>query len=217
MPAGSNGTPYLIVGAAILLILLMLYVRSRLYKRKPDVPAVRIGNGQTIGARNEQDDYFASTTTTIGTLAVLADGISGLANGRMCSTLAVSAFLKNFLNVEHVRHIPHFLSETARRVNAEIVEQLRGAQGGTTLVAGIINGDNLYWGAVGDSVILIYRQGEFLPVNPKHTYENVLEQKYLRVKLQRMKWPPIPREDSWLTTSGMSSFRTWKSVRRRSG
>ncbi|GKS12205.1 protein phosphatase [Paenibacillus chitinolyticus] len=207
MPGGADGKPYLIVGAAILLILLMLYVRSRLNKRKPEVPAVLIGNGQTIGARNEQDDYFASTTTTIGTLAVLADGISGLANGRMCSTLAVSTFLKNFLNVEHVRHIPYFLSETARRVNSEIVEQLRGAQGGTTLVAGILNGDHLYWGAVGDSVILIYRQGEFLPVNPKHTYENVLEQKYLSGEITKDEMEDNPKKRQLVNYLGYEQFQ----------
>lgn len=57
---------------------------------------IEIGNGQTIGRRDEQDDYFSTAETNNGTIAVLADGISGLANGRMASTVAVNTFIEEF-------------------------------------------------------------------------------------------------------------------------
>ncbi|WP_156430968.1 PP2C family serine/threonine-protein phosphatase [Paenibacillus sp. FJAT-26967] len=207
MLVGEEGAPYLIVGTAVLLILLLVYLRNRLNKWQPELPAVRIGNGQTIGARSEQDDYFASATTSVGTLAVLADGISGLANGRMCSTMAVSMFVKEYLNVGHVRHIPNFLTETARKANSEMLRQLKGSPGGTTLVAGIIDGDNLHWGAVGDSVILVFRNGEFLSVNPKHTYETVLEQRYLAGEISKEDVIVNPQRRQLINYLGYEQFQ----------
>lgn len=178
--------PYIIVLGAAAAILLLLGARRRLLANAaPDKPGVPIGNGQTIGARDEQDDYFSSVTTPHGTAAVLADGISGLAHGRLASTIAVTVFIREFLKLSDIRDVHDYFAKAAKVSNSEILQQLQGAPGGTTLVAGVIAGDWLYWAAVGDSVIMVFRDGEFIRMNEKHTLESVLQERCLAGELTK--------------------------------
>src|SRR5690606_1836714 len=146
---------------------------------------VKIGNAQTIGKRDEQDDYFSSSTTRIGTMAAIADGISGLSYGRMASTLAVTMFSRAYLKVDDPADIPEYFHKAALISNRAIMEQLGGATGGTTLVVGIVSGGLLHWGAVGDSMLILFRDGEFMPINSKHTLESVLEARYLAGEISK--------------------------------
>ncbi|MGV2806091.1 serine/threonine-protein phosphatase, partial [Clostridium perfringens] len=103
---------YGIVAAALITVAVLLVMRQKLRTSPavettpensellyiPDIIETnKIGNAQTIGKREEQDDYFSSSTTKIGTMAVIADGISGLSHGRMASTLAVTVFSREYL------------------------------------------------------------------------------------------------------------------------
>ncbi|WP_409359894.1 MULTISPECIES: PP2C family protein-serine/threonine phosphatase [Aneurinibacillus] len=170
--------PYLIVLAFIISLLLLFYVRRLLLNRDAK-PNILIGNGQTIGRREEQDDYFSTATTANGTIAVLADGISGLANGRVASTIAVTTFIQEFLKLNNTKNIPLFFTKASRLSNTEILRNFKGTRGGTTLVAAVISDGYLYWGAVGDSIIMIFRDGEFININQKHILESLLEERYL--------------------------------------
>jgi serine/threonine protein phosphatase PrpC len=49
--------------------------------------------------------------------------------------------------------------------------------GGTTMVAVIIHEGNLYWAAVGDSLIYLVRSGAIIQVNREHTYAVELDEK----------------------------------------
>ncbi|GGG82813.1 PP2C family protein-serine/threonine phosphatase [Paenibacillus radicis (ex Gao et al. 2016)] len=205
--------PLVILLAFILVIVVLLLIRRRLAARGGPVvrqqpPAVQIGNGQTIGAREEQDDYFATAETPAGTIAVLADGISGLANGRMASTTAVSTFIRQFMNVNSEREIAPFLSQAARQANGDILRQLSGSNGGTTAVAAIICGDALHWGAVGDSVIIIYRKGEFIPVNRKHILATVLEERCLSGEITADQARGNPMRKRLINYLGYESFES---------
>lgn len=77
---GNDMQPYFVVSGAAVLFAVLLMIRIRLTRISGSrtVSGIEIGNGQTIGSRSEQDDYFSSMTTPVGTLAVVADGISGL-------------------------------------------------------------------------------------------------------------------------------------------
>ncbi|MEK3788648.1 PP2C family serine/threonine-protein phosphatase [Paenibacillus sp. FSL K6-1230] len=178
-------SPYTVVLIAGVLILVLLLLRWSIARSRPkqtppvEESGVQIGNGQTIGSRSEQDDYFASMTTPVGTLALVADGISGMANGRMSSTLAVTTFMKEYAKVTRPEEIITYLDRTAGVVNRNILQQLNGQGGGTTLAVVVLVENKLYYGAVGDSMITIYRNGEFVPVNSKHTAEVLLEEKVL--------------------------------------
>ncbi|UHA76122.1 serine/threonine-protein phosphatase [Paenibacillus sp. 481] len=183
--AELNLTPYLIVSAFAFALLILLYLRRRLVIQQSAVPSMLIGNGQTIGTREEQDDSFSTVATRYGTIAVLADGISGLENGRMASTVAVTTFIREFLKLDDLQVLPAFFAKAAKLSNSEILRNLKGARGGTTLVAAVIADDYLYWGAVGDSSISIFRDGQFITINEKHTLETVLQDRYLRHEITK--------------------------------
>lgn len=174
-------------------------------EQQPD-REISLGNAQTIGRRAEQDDYFASAVTKVGTLAVLADGISGVSNGRMASTLAVTMFSREFLKLDDAGDIPEFFHKASIVSNRAIMEQLGGAIGGTTLVAAVISDHRLHWGAVGDSLILLFRDGEFLPVNSKDTFESVLEARYLAGEIGREEVSGNPMKNQLTNYLGYGGF-----------
>lgn len=199
--------PYIIVLGAAVAILLLIGARRQLLAFAPaDKLTVPIGNGQTIGARDEQDDYFSSATTPHGTAAVLADGISGLAHGRLASTIAVTVFIREFLKLSNIRDIHDYFTKAAKVSNSEILQQLRGAPGGTTLVAGVIAGDRLYWAAVGDSVIMVFRDGEFIWMNEEHALETVLKESCLPGELTRGEAIPHLRRKRLINYLGYEHF-----------
>lgn len=185
MPEASAIQPHYVFITAVCLVTLLFIIRIRLMRtakvRKINIPEerVRVGNGQTIGTRDEQDDYFASVTTSLGTLSVVADGISGLRNGRMSSMMAVNTFVQEFGKLDRQDEIAEYLAETAVKSNRLILQHLNGQGGGTTLAAVVLSEGYMYYGAVGDTLITIFRKGEFIAVNSKHTAETLLEEKVL--------------------------------------
>ncbi len=222
---------YGILAAAWIMVALLLVVRNRLKaglaaenggsgggKRTSGADAgrfgptvaggVRIGNAQTIGRRQEQDDYFATSTTQTGTMAVIADGISGVSNGRMASTLAVTMFSKEYLKVNEPGEIPGFFHKAALMSNRAILEQLGGATGGTTLVVAVVSGDLLHWGAVGDSMLILFRDGELMHVNTKHTLEGVLEARYLAGEITEEEARNNPQRNHLVNYLGYGGFKS---------
>lgn len=185
----------------------LLIIRNILLSKKEN-SQIEIGNAQTIGAREEQDDYFATCETKNGTMAVLADGISGLANGRMASTVAVTTFIEAFSALENLANIQAFFKKTAVKSNQQIVQNLNGSNGGTTLVAVIIDEKGyLHWGAVGDSVITIFRKGEFLPINEKHIFENVLKERYIAGEISQLEIQENPLKKRLINYLGYEGFK----------
>ena len=169
---------------------------------------IEIGNGQTIGRRDEQDDYFSTAETNGGTIAVLADGISGLANGRMASTVAVNTFIEEFKKLSGLNMLEKFFKEAAFASNHMIVENLNGSNGGTTLVAAVIDDNGfLHWGAVGDSVITIFRNGEFKAINQKHIFESVLTERYISGEISQLEVQENPLKKRLINYLGYEGFK----------
>lgn len=169
---------------------------------------IEIGNGQTIGRRDEQDDYFSTAETKDGVIAVLADGISGLANGRMASTIAVTTFIQEFKKLSGLSNLQNYFKETALVSNHMIVENLNGSNGGTTLVAAIIDANGqLHWGAVGDSIITIFRNGEFIAINQKHIFEAVLTERYISGEISQLEVQENPLKKRLINYLGYEGFK----------
>lgn len=202
----QGAIPYLVVLGVIIAITLLFRLRAALIRQEMN-PVIQIGNGQTIGRREEQDDYFSTATSSHGTIAVLADGISGLANGRLASTLAVTTFIREFTKLDNPKHISLFFSRAAFLANSEILQALRGSRGGTTLVAGVIVEDKLYWGAVGDSIITVFRNGEFIPINQKDIYESVLEARFLSGEITKDEALEHPQKKQLINYLGYDNFQ----------
>lgn len=202
----QGAIPYLVVLGVIIAITLLFRLRAALIRQEMN-PVIQIGNGQTIGRREEQDDYFSTATSSHGTIAVLADGISGLANGRLASTLAVTTFIREFTKLDNPKHLSLFFSRAASLANSEILQALRGSRGGTTLVAGVIVEDKLYWGAVGDSIITVFRNGEFIPINQKDIYESVLEARFLSGEITKDEALDHPQKKQLINYLGYDNFQ----------
>ncbi|TVX95107.1 serine/threonine-protein phosphatase [Cohnella terricola] len=200
--------PYLVLSTFVLIIVWLIFIRRRMMMQDTkSLPSVKIGNGQTIGGREEQDDYFSSASTVVGTIAILADGISGLSNGRLSSTLAVTTFIKEFLKLGDLTEVDAFFTKAARISNSEIIRQVAGAGGGTTLVAAVLDGERLHWGAVGDSVLLVYRNREFIAVNHKHTLEVLLQERVLTGEMSRKEARDNPMRNRLINYLGYDSFQ----------
>ncbi|GED64783.1 PP2C family protein-serine/threonine phosphatase [Lysinibacillus fusiformis] len=199
--------PYIIALIFIVVLIFLLIIRGIL-AQKMEKGKIYIGNGQTIGRRDEQDDYFSTAETAQGTIAVLADGISGLANGRMASTIAVTTFIEEFKKLGNLNQLQDFLKKAAMASNHMIVENLNGSNGGTTLVTAIIDNDGyLHWGAVGDSVITIFRNGEFLAINQKHIFESVLTERYIAGEISQLEVQENPLKKRLINYLGYEGFK----------
>ncbi|MFJ7646488.1 PP2C family protein-serine/threonine phosphatase [Lysinibacillus sp. NPDC097279] len=198
---------YMIALAFIIVIIALLILRKILMHKK-ETTKIAIGNGQTIGRRDEQDDYFSTVETPVGTMAVLADGISGLANGRMASTVAVTTFIHKFMKLTSIANIRSYFKETALTSNGMILENLNGSNGGTTLVAAVIDEHGyLHWGAVGDSVISIFRNGEFIAINQKHIFESVLKERYISGEISQLEVQENPLKKRLINYLGYEGFK----------
>lgn len=144
------------------------------------------GNAQHIGARSEQQDSFgfsnfddASHVGHAGVLAVVADGMGGLAMGKDASDSAVKTFLAAYATKEPDEKIESALERSLHAAN-KAVNQMAGAAGlegevGTTLVAAVIWEGILYRIAAGDSRIYLYREGHLRQITTDYNYGRVLD------------------------------------------
>ncbi len=174
--------PYVFVLISLLVVCALFYIRYRLINMKKDNYIV-IGNGQTIGKRDEQEDSFSTVENEKGIMAVLADGMGGYTNGKVSSSIAVNTFIDEFSNSYSIYPIEDFFRNVSRISNRAILDKSKGARSGTTLVSVIITDEMLYWASIGDSAIALFRNGEVMNLNKKHIFESELEQQYISGKI----------------------------------
>jgi len=143
-------------------------------------------NCQDLGARKRQEDAFAfsdlsdsALVENKGLLAVVADGMGGLARGDLASQVAVGIFLREHGNKNPGDSFEHFLRRTVTIANYAVfdlgLDDNGNAPPGTTLVAVVIYRDQLHWVAAGDSQIFIYRDNRLRQLNREHIYANQLQ------------------------------------------
>ncbi|MBL8173811.1 MAG: serine/threonine-protein phosphatase [Bryobacterales bacterium] len=139
------------------------------------------GNAQHIGSRQQQQDSFGFADSVDaafgehgGMLAVVADGMGGMAHGEAAGKCAVKAFLKAYEAKTESEPVPDALLRSLHSANAAVYElavELDAAEEmGTTLVATVIHNDALHWISCGDSGIFLFRNGEFTPLNQPHIF-----------------------------------------------
>ncbi len=149
------------------------------------------GNAQNIGKRHEQQDSFgfldindSELISRAGFLAVVADGMGGLAMGREASTLAVETIISEYSAKSSEETIAEALTNAVTQANANIFAMARqaGLAGdvGTTTVAVVIHEGYLHWISVGDSRIFLFRDGQLTQLTTDHTYANELAEKVAR-------------------------------------
>ncbi|HOD28279.1 MAG TPA: protein phosphatase 2C domain-containing protein [Syntrophales bacterium] len=151
---------------------------------------IRPGNAQHIGSRNEQQDSFAfsriedaSLVRRAGVLAVLADGMGGLAMGREASDCTVKTILSSHARSQPETPPTNILQNAVKLANNDVLAMAQNAgvdgEVGSTLVAVIVKDNNLYWTSVGDSRIYLYRSGELVPLTTAQNYDTELLQRVI--------------------------------------
>ena len=157
-------------------------------------PRVNAAVYQHIGARNDQQDSYGVSEpgayAQSGVMAIVADGMGGLANGRAVSASLVRTFQDGFRYAGPGTDAADLLLDLATRANSGVNQMLRGQErSGSTLVAALIRGGMLHFLTVGDSRIYLYRGGALLQLNREHIYQEELAVKAMNqvVSLQQVK------------------------------
>ena len=146
-----------------------------------DVPKAPVSAAyfQDIGARDDQQDSYGMTDISqysqYGVMAVVADGMGGLANGKAVSSALVRTFVEGFGVVAAYPTCSDALLDLAIRANEQINRMLQGQErSGSTLVTALVKNGLLYFITVGDSRLYLYRGGALLQLNREHIYQEEL-------------------------------------------
>lgn len=137
-------------------------------------PVLELANLQGIGMRTEQQDAFGMSPLDRyeenGLLAVLCDGMGGMAAGGAIAAETVAGLL-GFFPWQDDGQALQWIWQQSRRV----YDRFRG-RGGTTLVATLLRGERLWFCCAGDSDLFLLRQGELyaLHIPQEYRYELAL-------------------------------------------
>lgn len=153
-------------------------------------PSFSFHQASTIGRRKIQEDSGAIKVLDDGNalLMVIADGMGGHEGGEIASGLVVQTFIDCF-EFNTVGAIPTRMKLAMLMANEAMAERIRlnaNLDGmGTTLVAAHFSDSGLHWISVGDSMLLLYREGKIERLNEDHSMVPVLERRFLAGKITR--------------------------------
>lgn len=150
---------------------------------------LKLGNAQSIGNRENQQDSFGYSDITSetdvsekGLMAIISDGMGGLANGKDASEYVVREFLASFNVIDRNQNIPEQLVDTIEKINLDFYESAvfaNNSKSGATIAATYMLGSDLYFLNVGDSRIYLKRQEKLYQISEDHNYCNLLFEDYL--------------------------------------
>lgn len=143
--------------------------------------SVKAASYTVIGDRPHQEDAVyvssegeSSEESANRILAAVCDGMGGMTNGGLASATAIQMLKDAFEQVKQEKkvNIPNFFISGIKSIDKTIYEipKENGRGSGTTMVAVIIEGNQLYWASVGDSRIYIWHDGAIRQVSRDHNY-----------------------------------------------
>ena len=136
---------------------------------------VAVGCVQHQGARVQQEDSVGFSPVNgdpmDGFLAVVADGMGGMASGSFASGWTVRRMLESDIGGDGVP-IHQQLSEAARRISGEIAAG--GSRGGSTMAAVYLDHSGVHICSVGDSRVYLQRGGMLTRLTEDGDYMNSL-------------------------------------------
>lgn len=158
----------------------------------------QVANLQGMGARGRQEDSFtfvnALDVTMIsekGLLAVAADGMGGMKDGKLASESVIASLKEDFSSLDYEENLAEQLRESVLCAGETVYEQL-GGDGGSTAVVCMIYDEQLYFVSVGDSFLYLQREGQLYRMNREH---NLLHQRYLQA-IRAGSMDPAPAQQS---------------------
>jgi serine/threonine protein phosphatase PrpC len=146
---------------------------------------VEVGSLSDPGQTRElNEDYFGTPETMEisldlveqkGRLYAVADGMGGHAAGEVASQQAVSTLFKEYYaspSTEIIERMKEAIEAANTEVHAQASLDRAKAGMGTTLVAAVLQGDNLYVANVGDSRAYLVREQSIEQVTRDHSWVN---------------------------------------------
>lgn len=135
----------------------------------------RAANLQGLGERQRQEDSFAFSNSTDvtkirekGLLAVVADGMGGMKDGKLASETAIQSIRSDFEQFDYDDDISLQLCDAMYNANEKVYATLCG-EGGSTAVICLFYNEKLYFANIGDSYLILRRNGQIYHLNRKHT------------------------------------------------
>ena len=164
------------------------------------VNTISIGSLCSQGTRSYQDDSFgfssikSSDVKKHGFTAVVADGMGGLSNGDMISRYVVSSLID--MDRKYDPSVPVYicLSSAMRQINQSVATS--GMKGGSTAAAVKCCTEGIYWCAVGDSRIYLFRDGFLTMLNEDSDHFNSLLSKVISAEISFSQADSDPERDS---------------------
>lgn len=138
-------------------------------------PGIEFAGGSDIGTvREENQDSIRLPEQDLpgerGLLYALADGMGGLAHGKLASMMAVDTLFETFYGAK--APIPKSLGKGIEKANSKVFGAAQGmgsVRMGTTLTAVNVSGDDLWVAHVGDSRAYLVRDGRTTLLTNDHT------------------------------------------------
>ena len=138
-------------------------------------PGIEFGGlSETGTVREENQDSIRVPDPSLplerGLMWGLADGMGGLAHGKIASELALETIFEEFYGGSNP--IPKSLGKGIESANARLLSKARGlgsVRMGTTVTAAVLSGDRLHIGHVGDSRAYLVRGGRARCLTSDHT------------------------------------------------
>ena len=139
---------------------------------------------QGMGGREYQEDAYALVNAgdvtrmgQEGLLALVADGMGGMQGGAEASACAIQTIAEDFALLSREEPLEPQLAGCVDHAGAAVYSLLQG-MGGSTVIACILYGQQLYYAGVGDSYLYLLRRGELIRLNRE---QNVLHRRYLEL------------------------------------
>ncbi len=138
-----------------------------------------------IGGREQQQDRAYLCIHEDGVFAVVCDGMGGMMDGAAASDIALSSMRQAYVDChsENGIDVPAFLYQAMVSADKAVLTGMTHGLGGTTLVAVIIQGNQMYWASVGDSRLYIIRSGKILQATRDHNYQLRLDEMLKRTEI----------------------------------
>lgn len=183
--------------------------KSTIVTEKTQPNAEYAGKLHHIGKRSGQQDSLGITNTPAGVLAVVADGMGGLADGDKVSQKVVMTILQQSDSLTAV-HSPDVLKKMVDGTNTAVNRMLgpdKLYKCGSTLLAVLAGNGSFEWVSVGDSRIYLYRGGRLVQLNREHVYEAELMQKVVRGELTLAEARSHPKRKGLTSFIGMGKLK----------
>jgi protein phosphatase len=181
-----------------------------------DLDRVCTGVYSDVGKRSSQQDaarvsesYTYAADRRI--IAVLCDGMGGLAGGERASGYCVEKMYEVFNSVNAEQDIPRFYGMMVEALDKHVKEMTNengeplGA--GTTLVSVIVDDGRLYRASVGDSRIYIISDAGIMCLTRDHNYGMILNEQVKRGMISRQAAQEHPKREALISYIGMGGVR----------